>query len=461
MKFLRFLMKIIAIVLLGITLVFTRILPWPYALGIGVVEVGLLLLVWKRKVIQIFVVILMIITSSGLIYIETASQRIITYNPNEVNTISFFVMKDSKLNSIKNIVKNASSIAVSTILDEEIVSFAKEQLKSENYTKPIQTFEGMAEGIASLYEGDVDVLMIDQGYLYSVQVYDPLFLENTKVIWSIEKSSEIINLDNDVNVTKEPFVVFLTGVDTRVEEDGEVFEATRSDTNMLMVVNPIVNSITLVSVPRDAYVALACKKNHPMDKLTHAGVYGLECSVNTMADLLDVDVNYYLRAHFETMTKLVDALGYINVYLEEGFIIEHRIFTQGWNKLNGEYALFAARWRKSFVEGDQHRIKNQQEVLKGIINRLLEPSSLTKIESIIKSVEGTVDTNLTGDDIFALIRRQILTMKGWTINQAYVTGRSTYAPSYAMGGRELSVIELNETELQAAKAVIQAALNAK
>lgn len=461
MKVLRFLMKIIAIALLVITLVYSRILPWTYIVAIGVIEVGLLLLVWKRKVIQIFVVILMLITSAGLIYVESAAQRIITYNPNEVNTISFFVLKDSKLKSIQNITKNSASIAASTILDEEIVEYAEEKLKAEDYVKPIQTFEGIEEGLTALYSGDVDVLMIDQGYLSSVQVFDPLFLENTKVIWSIEKSNEIIDLNSDINVTKQPFVVYLTGVDNRVESDGTTFEASRSDTNMLMVVNPIVNTITLVSVPRDAYVPLACIRKKPLDKLTHAGVYGLDCSVSTMSELFDVEVNYYVRAHFDTMTNLVDALGYINVYLEEGFIIEHRIFTEGWNKLNGEYALFAARWRKSFAEGDQHRIKNQQEVLKGIINRLLEPSSLTKIESIIKSVEGTVDTNLTGTDIFALIRKQIQTMSSWTINQSYVTGESMYAPSYAMGGRELYMVDLSETELQAAKDAIQAALNAR
>jgi len=461
MKVLRFLMKITAIALLGITLAYSRILPWTYIVAIGVFETGLLLLVWKRKVIQVFVIILMIITSAGLIYVETAAQRIITYNPNEVNTISFFVLKDSKLKSIKNIVKNSASIAASTILDEEIIEYAEEQLKTEEYVKPIQTFEGIEDGITALYSGEIDVMMIDQGYLTSVEVFDPLFLENTKVIWSIEKSTEIIDLNSDINVTKQPFVVFITGVDNRVESDGTTFEASRSDTNMLMVVNPIVNTITLVSVPRDAYVPLACIRKKPLDKLTHAGVYGLDCSVSTMSELFGVEINYYVRAHFETMTNLVDALGYINVYLEEGFSIEHRVYTQGWNKLNGEYALLAARWRKSFAEGDQHRIKNQQEVLKGIINRLLEPSSLTKIESIIKSVEGTVDTNFSGNEIFALVRKQIQGMKGWTINQSYVTGKSIYAPSYAMGGRELYMVDLSETELKAAKDAIQTALNAK
>lgn len=461
MKTVRFLMKVIAISLLLITLFNIQILPWFYSLAIGVVEIGLLILLWKRKVIQIFVVILILITSGGLIYVESAAQRIIAYNPNEVNTISFFVLKDSKLKSIKNIVSSSSSIAASSLLGEEIIEFSKEKLDEEGYAESIVSFEGIEDGLVGLYEGDYDVLMIDQGYLTSVLTFDPEFLSKAKVVWKIHKTSTIIELENNVNVTKTPFVVYITGVDNRVESDGTTFEASRSDTNMLMIVNPLVNTITLVSVPRDAYVPLACIKKRPKDKLTHAGVYGLECSVKTMAELFGVDVNYYMRAHFDTMTNLVDALGYINVYLEEGFIIEHRIFTEGWNKLNGEYALLAARWRKSFVDGDQHRIKNQQEVLKGIINRLLEPSSLTKIESIIKSIEGTVDTNLTGKDIFALVRNQIQSMKGWTINQVYVTGESMYAPSYAMGGRELYMVDLDKNELAAAKEAIQAALEAR
>lgn len=453
MKIFRLLMKILAIVLLVFTLVTSRILPLQYIVGIGVIEILLLLLVWKHKVIQIFIVILMVITSFGIIYVESIANRVINYNPNEVNTISFFVLKESSVRNLKDMIKKSSNIAVSTLIDEEVVSFAKSQLTVGGYTKSLKVYTGIKDGLTNLYEGKTDVLMIDQGYLTTVQDYDAQFLAKTKVVLVFKKSDAVINLKSKSNIAKQPFVVYISGVDNRAE-----FQNNRSDTNMLAVVNPITNIITLVSVPRDAYVPIVLKNATPLDKLTHAGVYGIDCSIKTMALLLDVDVNYYIRAHFETVTKLVDALGTIDVYLEEGFTINEKVYTPGLNKLNGEYALLAARWRRTFATGDQQRIKNQQEVLKGIVNKLLEPSSLTKIESIISAIQGTVDTNLSGNDIFALVRKQIQNRRGWTFKQVYVTGKDAYAPSYAMGGQILNVIALDKIELATAKKAIKDAL---
>lgn len=456
MKKLWILMKVIAIILLVFTLTVSRLLPIEIVLAIGVVEIALLLLVWKRKVLQIFVVLIMLITSSGLIYIEYVAERLINYDPNVENTISFFALKDSKINSIKTAVKNNASIGVSSILNQEVVDFMQEQLATQDYLTKLKEIEGVEQGIKAFYDGEFDVLAVDQGYLATVQEYDALFLENTKVIWSVSKSNEIINL-SEANVTKEPFVVYIAGVDNRDE-----FQASRHDVNMAAIVDPKTRNITLVSVPRDAYVQLGCFKRKALDKLTHAGVYGMECAIDSMEQLLEVEFNYYVQVEFDTVTKLVEALGTIDVWLEEEVVITGGagtfVYPAGWNVLNKWSALNVARARHGLENGDQSRIKNQQEVLKGIFNKLLEPSSLTKIETIIKSVEGTVKTNMTGDEIFSLVRMQIKNMNGWTFNQISLSGVSATLPSFAMGGRELYMVKLDEKVLEETKLAIQNAL---
>jgi LCP family protein required for cell wall assembly len=452
MRIARLIMKVCAILLLVFTLVTSRLLPLQILLAIGAIEILLLLLVWKRKVIQVFVVILMLITSTGLLYVEFVAQRIINYDPNVVNTISFFVPKDSKITSLKSAIKNKADIAYSTLLDDQVVTFMQTQLTANKYTEPMVSFEGIADGIAKLYNGTYDILAVDQGYLSSLQQYDSAFLENTKVIWSITKTDAIVNLAQ-ANVTKEPFAVYIAGVDNRGE-----FQANRHDVNILAVIDPLKNIITLVSVPRDAYVQLGCTTKSAMDKLTHAGVYGMDCAIKTMQNLLDVKINYYAEVNFETVTKLVEVIKPVPVISEFAFDYQGCKFLKGLNQLNGVCALVFARERHAFTSGDQQRIKNQQEVMKGIFKRILQPMMLTKIESIIRSVEGTVKTNMTGDDIFALVRKQILNNRDWTFQQHALTGADAFRPSYAMGGRELYVVILNAAKLNEAKAAIKEAL---
>jgi len=452
MKKIRLVMKVIAMVLLGFTLFTSRLLPLNIMIAIGAIEVLLLVLAWKRKVLQVFVVVLMLITSSGLMYVEFVAERIINYDPNQVNTISFFVVKDSRTTSIKTAIKNESDFAVSTLLDDKVVTFVEEKLAEKEYVEDLVSYEGIADGISGLLDGTFDVLVVDQGYLSTVLEYDPTFLEETKVIWSIEKTDEITNL-TEANVTKEPFVVYIAGVDNRDE-----FQANRHDVNILVVVDPIKREMTMVSIPRDAYVQLGCKTRTAMDKLTHAGVYGMECAIKTMQLLLDVDVNYYAQVNFNTVTQLAEVIKPIPVYSELAFSYQGCSFQKGLNQLNPVCTPVFARERSAFTTGAQHRIRHPPEVIQGIIKRLLQPAMLTKIESIIQSVEGTVKTNMSGNDIFALVRAQIQKNTDWSFKQYALTGKDAYLPSYAMGGRELYMVQLDKTKLAEAQAAIQAAL---
>lgn len=457
MKKLFSVMKILAVVLLVLTLAINRLMPIEYTIAIGLVEIILLFVFHRRKFMQVLVVIIMIITSSGLMYIEYSASRLINYDPNIENTISFFVLKESKITSIKKVVSEDARIGASSILNQEVLNFIEDQLRTKDYVKPLVEVEGIEQCLDSFFAGDFDVLAVDQAYLNTTTEFDALFLEKTKVIWSVVKSNEMINLEA-ANVAKEPFIIYIAGTDDRVEANGEVFRSGRNDVNMIAVVNPKSREITLVSVPRDSYVQLGCFSKKAMDKLTHAGVYGLECSIKTMQDLFEVEFNYYAQVGFETVTKLVGALGTINVWLESDVTVGTTVYKAGWNALDKFSALDVARARHGLINGDQTRINNQQEVLKGIFNKLIELSTLTKTESIIRSIEGTVKTNMTGDDIFSLVRMQIRDMRGWTFTQVSVEGNEATLPSFAMGGRMLFMVELNKDSLSNARKAIQDAL---
>ena len=162
-----------------------------------------------------------------------------------------------------------------------------------------------------------------------------------------------------VKVTKESFNIFISGIDTY----GKISSVSRSDVNMVVTVNPKTKQILMTSIPRDYYVTLHGVKGYK-DKLTHASLLGIENSVMTVEDLLDIDINYYIKVNFSSVINVVDSLGGVDVYSEYDFTsIDGYHYSKGYNKVNGEEALSFVRERKAFASGDNQRIKKQNKSL--------------------------------------------------------------------------------------------------
>jgi LCP family protein required for cell wall assembly len=453
MRIIRLILKITAISLLALLLFSNRFLPTNYLIVIGVVEIGLLLLVWKRKVIQVFVILLMMITSMGLMYAESIASRLIKYNPNQVNTASFFTLKDSKILTIKGMVKG--TISISSIVEDSNREYIQNKLESNGFIGTMQTFQGIYDGIQSLYDGTTDTIVFEQAYLSTVLEIDPEFINKTKVIWNIENTTETDTGSSAVKVTKEPFILYISGIDV----EGPISTVSRSDVNILMVINPVTNKIQTVSIPRDAYVGLGCRKNLPLDKLTHAGIYGVSCSIKTIENLMGIKINYYARVNFTSLMGIIDAIGYINVDskydFEKGGVKIHK----GINKLDGYGALVFARVRKEVPGGDITRSLNQQEVIRAILERIQEPLMLTKIESVIRAVEGNVDTNFKGSELLSLLRKQLQNNKPWTISAYSIAGTDMKKATYSMGSMLLDVVKLDSAKIAEAKQLISNIMN--
>ena len=460
MKYVRLAMKVLALILLCTALFTNHILPVTYLIGIGAVEILLLLLVWRKKVLQIFVVIVMIISSFGLLYSENIIARLITYNPLATNSVSFFTLKESPILTIKSAV--TKKIATSSLVEAKLIEVIQTQLDKQGYKQTLSTFEGVTEGIDELYNGTIDVLVLDEAYIDTILLIDQDFLLKTKVIWAIQNTVERVPIVSEKDVLTESFTLYIEGND----EYGALRTQGRNDVNILMTINPITHSIKMVSIPRDSYVALnktSCGLSpyltNTMDKLTHAGVWstGVNCIIGTLEDTFNVKIDYYLQMNFSSFKGIIKALGSIQVNNAQAFTEDisglKYHYEQGIIELDSQRAIYFARQRHGFLLGDLQRVKNQQEVIKGIINKITDISTLTKIESIVSAVQGTIDTNMLPEEIMALARMQIQNLSfGWTLSSFDLTGHSDSQGTLTMGfGRPLYVFQLDPESVAAAR----------
>ena len=274
------------------------------------------------------------------------------------------------------------------------------------------------------------------------------FRRSTEIIHTVSVGIQSMDKSKRVDVTQQPFNIYISGIDTF----GKISKVSRSDVNMIMTVNPKTKKILLTSIPRDMYLTL--HSYDAKDKLTHSGIYGINETVSTVEDWLDIDINYYVRVNFTTLVDIVDIIDGIDVESEYAFSssVSDYSYVKGMNHLDGEAALFFARERKSLDGGDAERVKNQQRVLKGIINKVTtSPVILTQYGKLLSAVGDKMQTSLTEDDISAFVKMQITDLGNWQIDSISIKGKGTYASTYSMGSRELYVAIPDEESVQAAK----------
>ena len=261
-------------------------------------------------------------------------------------------------------------------------------------------------------------------------------------------------------ITKEPFVVYLSGVDTR----GELTEKARSDVNILAAVNPETKQVVLINTPRDYYVNLA--GTNSKDKLTHAGLYGVQTSMDTLGNLYGVDVQHYIRINFAGFINIVDALGGVDVYSDQAFTsvgspgyYDPTTFAEGWNHLDGKSALAFARERHAFASGDIQRGINQMKVIDAMMNKIKSPTVLMSFSKLMDAVSDCFVTSLSQEQISALVRMQLASLSDWDIQSYTVTGTSGKSSQcYSAKGQSLYVMKPDENSVNQAKELIASVL---
>lgn len=261
-------------------------------------------------------------------------------------------------------------------------------------------------------------------------------------------------------ITKEPFVVYLSGVDNR----GELTEKARSDVNILAVVNPTTKQAALINTPRDYYVDLAGTDSK--DKLTHAGLYGVETSMATLGNLYGVDVEHYLRINFAGFINIIDAIGGVDVYSDQAFTsvgspgyYDPTTFAEGWNHLDGKSALAFARERHAFKTGDIQRGINQMKVIDAMMNKIKSPTVLMSFSKLMDAVSDCFVTSLSQEQISALVRMQLASLSDWDIQSYTVTGTGGKSSQcYSAKGQSLYVMKPDENSVNQAKELIASVL---
>ena len=357
------------------------------------------------------------------------------------------VLEESEFDSISDLTNIGYTTNELSNIDK-----ALEKLNSETDIENIK-YDNSSLMFEDLINKNVDSVMIEESSMSLIYEQNEEYSGMFKTIHTINIKTEI-EIKSEVDVTNSPFSIYISGIDSY----GSIATVSRSDVNMIATINPNTKQVLLVSVPRDYYVQLRGTTGYK-DKLTHAGVYGVETSMGTLEDLLDTEINYYARVNFTSLEKIVDALGGVDVYSKYSFTSSQATgatyyFSKGYNHMNGQQALSFSRERKALPGGDRSRGENQQAVIDGIIRKATSPAIITGYVKILNSLKDTFQTNMTDTDIQKLIKMQLDDMASWNITSYSLDGSDGNDYTYSYPSEKLYVMIPDEESVTEAKQMI-------
>ncbi len=433
-------------------LVYGGMFPVKYLAVAG----GLLLLFWlllffwltklsrpvaSRIFAYLFGLIFMVGTAYGA-YAAFTSFRLLdrmTKNSGQVLKFSVITLKDSQY-------KNIDQIAGQPIVGAEQDRKYVDQVASQTKAGQVEYLASNAELVLPLMQKKKDLIVFNESFRDLVDAVYPKFTTESQVLKTFEFSIET-STAKPLFDKSQVFNVYISGIDTF----GPITTVSRSDVNIVATVNMKTKKILLTSIPRDAYVSIPLGGNNQKDKLTHAGIYGIETSEAAVSKLLGVDINAYGRVNFTTLIKLVDKIGGVDVDNPVAFRAGEYNFPKGMLHLDGKKALAYSRERKSLSGGDSDRGVNQERVLKAIFNKVASPAILTNYQSVLGVVEESVQTNVLRSDINKFVNLQLNYGGDWDISMQNITGRSQRGlKSYAMPNNDLSMYVLDQGSLTSA-----------
>ncbi len=462
----------IFLILLGIFLgliIYMDVLPTKYFSivvgGLGVVALLMCLTLYIPKIkkkIKIFSIVLAILFCAvftygiGKLYNTVDFLSKITNSKYKVENYYVVVLDNQTYDKLSDLGKDKIGIFTNEM---ETYKMAREELEKKSKATKVDYTElgALAE---DLLNEKVDAIFVSESYKKSIDEEIEEFLDKTKIIETISVKTKNEIIVKEVKVTKQPFNIFISGIDTY----GSINSVSRSDVNMIMTINPNTHQILLTSIPRDYYVQIAGTTGLK-DKLTHAGIYGVDKSVKTVEDLFGIEINYYVKVNFSTLISVVDIIGGIDIDSDQAFnaFTDRSVWVKkGMNHFNGKQALAYARERYSYSEGDRHRVRNQQDVITAIMTKLLSSKTLiSKYDSLLNTLEGSFQTNMNMSDLTSLIKKQIDTMPKWEFINQSVNGSDSMQKTYFSPSQQLYVMVPDMNTVTEATNKINEVLNAK
>lgn len=472
-KILKYIGLSISIIMLAVSVVFiallinVRVVPVKYCIIAAVVLVILTAVTaFTQKwfvpgiITKIIAIIMIVVLIMGSIYLNQTRHMInqITTTQEEKIVMGVYVLNDSGYDSVDML--NNKSIGIGTAADRESTDELIKKMGADGFMAEYPEYSNIMELAGALLQGQIDAAIMKTS---SIEMIDDMgdftgFASDVKLIYSGEFTIKVATTEENVidNYLSSDDVinVYISGIDSR----GGINEVSRSDVNIIMSVNKKTHNILMINTPRDYYVPLSIS-NGVRDKLTHAGVYGIECSRNTLEMLYGIQIDYYVKVNFSGFEKIIDSLGGVDVTLDYSATLSQAgnlTVHNGVNHFNGEQALAFARERYAYSDGDRQRGRNQMMIMEAAIKKACSPAIISNYTSVLSEVSKNVITDMSYDFIADLAQTQLNDMAAWNITQISVTGTGSYSSTtYSMPGWPLYVMIPDEESVENAREQIK------
>lgn len=464
-------LQLLAGIALMYEIVMLQLLPTVYLLAIAAVVICLIglsaFLSWSGKgkakmVIGVFLSVIVILSSTLGVSMLRKTRN--TYESisagTEIVHMGIYVRSDDTSDYATE-AKNYCYGFIENMDRESIDSVIHQMTDFFGNPPTLKPYPSLPDLIDALLAGEVDAIILNQAYLdilTELKGYEAVLDRICEIeLKRVEIKNEPIIQDKDEPSpdTDETFGIYISGIDTK----GPVSVRSRSDVNILAFVNPKTRQVLLISTPRDYFVPLSISDGIP-DKLTHAGVYGINVSKDTLGMLYDVEIDYYFRINFSGFVTLIDALGGITVNSDSSFNADkgRYSFSEGENYLDGRAALAFCRERYALSGGDRARGKHQMAVIQGVAKKVLSPALLQNYSAVLDSVEGCFETTIPLKLIGKLVSRQLKDGGAWNFVIYSVDGTGDYQVPYSMS-MNAYVMQPDYATIDCAKAMIEKLYN--
>ena len=364
--------------------------------------------------------------------------------------MSIVVPKESDIKDVSQLTSVQAPTKVDKNNIETLMSALKKDKKVDVKVDDVASYQ---EAYDNLKSGKSKAMVLSGSYASLLESVDSNYASNLKTIYTYKIKKK--NSNSAKQVDSKVFNIYISGIDTY----GSISTVSRSDVNIIMTVNMNTHKILLTTTPRDAYVKIPGGGADQYDKLTHAGIYGVETSEQTLENLYGIKIDYYARINFTSFLKLIDQLGGVTVHNDQAFTSLHGKFDfpVGDIQMNSEQALGFVRERYSLDGGDNDRGKNQEKVISAIVNKLASLKSVSNFTSIVNNLQDSVQTNMSLDTINDLANTQLDSGSKFTVTSQAVTGTGSTGQltSYAMPNSSLYMMKLDDSSVASASQTIK------
>lgn len=388
----------------------------------------------------------------GLVDLSAGVNSTSNYSEYEMSIV---VPADSDVKDLKQL---TNVLAPSGNDQDNVQALMKNISQTQGHELTVDTASSYLAAYKSLTSGEAKAMVLNSVFEDTIRGEDPDYASKIKKIYTYKISKKIDTAIGKQDPNAEVFNIYVSGIDTY----GPISSVSRSDVNIIMTVNRKTKKVLLTTTPRDAYVPIADGGLNQPDKLTHAGIYGVDASVHTLENLYGIDLNYYVRLNFTSFLKLIDLLGGIDVENDQEFTVGNTHYPIGNISLNSEQALTFVRERYSLNGGDNDRGKNQEKVIAAVIKKLTSTDALKNYNAILSGLQDSVQTDMSLETMMNLINTQLESGGSYRVTSQALTGTgNTGLPSHAMPEANLYMMEIDQNSLVAAKAAIQEVMEGK